>query len=329
LGNEAERPTVTIVIPCRVIDDFTIECIKECEKLRYPNFEIIVLPDGSSEVHAGSRTRIIETGRIKPLAKRFKSLEFTNAEIVAFIDSDAYPKEDWLEKAVRWFARVDIGAVAGPSLTPVTDGTFARVSGMVMSSLAGTGTERIRYIQGASTRLVTEAPTCNLIFRRSVLESVKTKVPDIWPGEEIGLCGAVVGGGQWHILYDPEVVVYHHRRDGLVPHIKQILAYSVQKGKFLKVNTGYVRPIFFLPSVLVFALLCCALLPFLIPSSSLVMLTLAVAYASIVTISAAHTSFREQNFRYFPLVALAIFATHLTYGFGFAMGLTSRKPLES
>jgi cellulose synthase/poly-beta-1,6-N-acetylglucosamine synthase-like glycosyltransferase len=328
LGNEAERPTVTIVIPCRVIDDFTIECIKECEKLRYSNFEIIVLPDTSSEVHAGPRTRIIETGRIKPLAKRFKSLEFTDAEIVAFIDSDAYPKEDWLENAVRWFACSDIGAVAGPSLTPVTDGTFARVSGMVMSSMAGSGTESIRYTQGASTRLVTEAPTCNLVFRRSVLESVKAKVPDIFPGEEIALCGAVVGERKWHILYDPEVVVYHHRRDGMVPYIKQILAYSIQKGKILKVNASYVRPIFFLPSVLILALLSCAFVLFLIPSSFLVVLVLAAAYASVVTISAAQTAFREQGLRYFPLVALAIFATHLTYGFGFAMGLTSRKPLE-
>jgi cellulose synthase/poly-beta-1,6-N-acetylglucosamine synthase-like glycosyltransferase len=45
----SKNPMISIIIPCRKIDNYTRECIEYCKKLDYDNYEIIVLPDNLSE----------------------------------------------------------------------------------------------------------------------------------------------------------------------------------------------------------------------------------------------------------------------------------------
>jgi len=44
----------------------------------------------------------------------------------------------------------------------------------------------------------------------------------------------IVSGLRMKIIYDPEVLVWHHRRELFWPHLKQIGNYALHRGKFAK-----------------------------------------------------------------------------------------------
>ena len=64
----SSKPLVSIIIPCKDVDDYTRECIEYCRHLDYPNFEIILLPDYSTEAIDG--VKVIATGPVPPGVKR-------------------------------------------------------------------------------------------------------------------------------------------------------------------------------------------------------------------------------------------------------------------
>jgi cellulose synthase/poly-beta-1,6-N-acetylglucosamine synthase-like glycosyltransferase len=248
----------------------------------------------------------------------------SDVDVYAFIDSDAYPVRDWLKNALRHFSDPDVAAVVGPSLTPDDDDLMAKASGLVVASPLGGGSESIRYSQSHShIRYVTEAPTCNLIIRKSVLTSVKDLVPDVWPGEEIVLCGAVTKDLKKRIVYDPQVMVYHHRRKLFIPHLKQIWKYGAVKGYLLKKYPQYVRPVFFLPSLLVLGIVGGLPLAILNPVIGYAYISLLLAYFSLSLVNSIFTGLRERSIKVALLILAGTIATHICYGLAFIKGIFS------
>ena len=47
--------------------------------------------------------KIVSTGSITPAAKRNIGIANSIGEICAFIDSDAYPRRDWVSNATKYF----------------------------------------------------------------------------------------------------------------------------------------------------------------------------------------------------------------------------------
>jgi cellulose synthase/poly-beta-1,6-N-acetylglucosamine synthase-like glycosyltransferase len=325
---EKKDPKVSILIPCKRIDARTKCCIKHCMKVNYPDYEILVLPDcDEGKEISDKRVRVIQTGHIKPMAKRFTASSISKGDICAFIDSDAFPDRNWLKNAFRYFEDSSVAAVAGPTLTPHDDDTMAKASGLVLASF-GSGSEATRYVSHSRVKHVTETPTCNLIIRRSVLDEVKDFVPEVWPGEEIVLCGSISKELKKKIIYDPQVIVYHHRRRLYLPHLKQIWSYGMVKGSLLKSYSRYIRPQFFLPSLLVVGLLAGFFLAVVNPIIRLFYVSAVIAYVFLSALSGILICFREKSLRLSVLVFGGIIATHITYGLAFVRGLLSPKGLK-
>jgi glycosyltransferase involved in cell wall biosynthesis len=318
---------VSIVIPCKAIDASVKECISKCLEIEYPDYEILVLPDFvEAENGLDKNVHVIPTGYVKPLTKRFMAITASDGDVCALIDSDAYPVKDWLKNAQRHFSDSEVAAVVGPSLTPDEDDLMARASGLILASPLGGGSESIRYSRSSSqVRYVTESPTCNLIIRKSVLDAVKDSVPDVWPGEEIALCGAVTKGLKKRIVYDPQVVVYHHRRKLFIPHLKQIWNYGAVKGYLLKKYSRYVRPVFFLPSLLVLGIVGCLPLAALNQAIGYAYVSLLLAYFFLTLGNGAFLGFRAKSIKIALLVSAGTIATHICYGLSFIKGIFSRK----
>ena len=104
-------PLVSIIIPCKEIDDLARECVEHCKSLDYPNFEILLLPDDEEEGLNG--VRIIATGALSPGAKRNIGLMNSTGEFCAFIDSKAYPRRDWLKNGVTYQKNSEFDATGG------------------------------------------------------------------------------------------------------------------------------------------------------------------------------------------------------------------------
>lgn len=319
------EPSVSIVIPTRGLDDFTGECLRRCEEMDYGNYDIQLMPDEPvDEGGLPPRTEVLPSGSVGPSVKRNMGVQASNAEIIAFIDSDAWPDPQWLRNAVPYFEDENIAAVGGPAVTPPHDSMLQQAGGMVYSSSIVSGNTTYRYTYHAM-REVDDYPTCNLLVRKSYLDGGCTFPREFWPGEDTVLCLRLTKEMGKRIVYVPNVVVYHHRRPLLLPHIKQVYSYAVHRGFFARKFPETSRRLqYFVPSLFVFWLVAgLALGLFFRP-----VLYLYLAVLGLYLVLCLFSSIKSLE----PLVNLLVFpgiiATNITYGVGFMRGLLSRRMKE-
>ena len=213
----SSKPLVSIIIPCKDVDDYTRECIEYCGRLDYPNFEIILLPDYSTEAIDG--VKVIATGPVAPGVKRNIGVKSSNGEFCAFIDNDAYPRSDWLTNALKYFEDPQVGGVGGPGLTPEADGFMQKAGGYVLSSFM-VGNLSSRY-KTKSCFESDDIHSCNFIARKAIIEEAGGWNEKYWPGEDTLMCLAIKKLGK-KLIESSDVVVYHHRRSLFKPHLKQV-----------------------------------------------------------------------------------------------------------
>lgn len=316
-----EFPLVSILIPCKDVDSLVNECLEKCADLDYPDFEIILLPDNDGGHLAHLDVKVIPAGDMKPATKRNLGVTHAKGEIIAFIDSDAYPDNNWLKNAVKYFSDPKVAAVGGPSLTPEDSGSAEKASGAILSSIFGGGMASHRY-RNSSAREDDDLPTCNLILHRSVLDELGGFDIKYWPGEDTYLCRKIVHDSGLKILYAPDVVVYHHRHPLVGSHLRQIWSYGLHRGYFFKVFPENSRRIYYLlPTLFLTGLIASPSLSILYPSLTPLLTIVLLIYAGACIIE----GLRTRGFKAFLLVTTGIFLTHITYGLAFLIGLLSRR----
>jgi cellulose synthase/poly-beta-1,6-N-acetylglucosamine synthase-like glycosyltransferase len=304
----------SIIIPCKEVDAFTKECVEHCKRLEYGGFEIIILPDKPNGIKG---VKLIPTGDTTPGAKRNIGIKYALGEILAFIDSDAYPARNWLRNAMKYLSNPDIAAVGGPGITPPSDSPMQRASGYVLSSFMVGGLAN-RYKKGTAFESY-DIHSCNFIVKKEIMEKVSWD-ERYWPGEDTIVCLRIKALGK-KMLEAPDVVVYHHRKPLFIPHLKQVSRFGLHRGFFAKKysETSF-KPLYLAPSVFVSALLAGAGLSYFYPAfkfilSSIIGVYLVLAFASAV----------QGEKKLTPLVWLGIILTHITYGVFFIAGLLKKE----
>jgi len=311
-------PLVSVIIPCREIDDYARECVRHCRQLGYGNFEMILLPDDVEE--KVEETRIITTGPVTPGRKRNIGMANSNGEICAFIDSDAYPSRDWLRNAVKYLADPQVVAVGGPGITPDDDDVMRRASGYVLSSF---------MVGGISSRYKTkrvfdscDIHSCNFIARKFVLKEVGGWNEKYWPGEDTLICQEIKKLGK-RLIEASDVVVYHHRRPLFVQHSKQVSRFGLHRGFFMKRFKGNsFKMTYLFPPLLVLYLFASVFISMLNPLYGIVVLSFVALYLAL---GLAAALLRVRNIRLVLLVWLGIVTTHVVYGVSFLVGLMKRE----
>jgi len=308
------------------------ECLESCAKLDYPHLEILVLPDSTDSTNPSNpggrlalvNLRIVPTGSMGPAEKRNRGMEEAGGEILAFLDDDTYPSKDWLKNSLGHFEKEDIAAVGGPAVTPESDDLRQKASGAVFSSFLGGGTCRCRYTP-AEERLVDDFPSCNFIVRKSIMEELGGFKTKFWPGEDTVVCLDITKKLGKKIVYDPSVLIYHHRRRLFLPHLKQVTNYALHRGYFAKrFPQTSLRFSYFLPSLLALGLLFGWTLGFINPFFYSLWAICLVIYLSLALLTGLKHLSPKKAF----LVFIGIVLTHLSYGIWFIKGLFSRKLQE-
>ena len=327
-------PLVSVVIACPRRSWMLDECLAALGNQSYRNFEVIVLPDGELGTGNGERgignVKVISTGKVRPAEKRNLGIKAAKGEIVAFIDDDAYPDAHWLEYAVRYFGDETIGAVGGPGVTPPNDSFLARMGGRVYDNLLVSGNYRYRYKAGGVRRDVDDYPSCNLFVRKSLLDSFGGYRTDFWPGEDTLLCKDIVDAGK-RIVYDPWVVVCHHRRPLFGAHLRQLGRYAFHRGYFVKrYPSNSLRLSYFIPTLFVAYLFVWAILV-AIPQPDIMSVELFCIWQGIISMPMLAyillvlvTSF-SLNPAVWVVTLCGVLATHVTYGIRFLGGLLAKK----
>lgn len=321
-------PFVSVVIACPQGSEVLDECIRALEAQVYRNFEVIVLPDG--ELNLGVRAldiKVIPTGKVRPAEKRNLGIKESKGSIVAFIDDDAYPDVHWLEYAIRYFGDDTIGAVGGPGVTPPNDPYLARVGGRAYDNILLSGNYRYRYKAGGVKRDVDDYPSCNLFVQTDILRKINGYRTDFWPGEDTLLCKDIIDSG-YRIVYDPWVVVNHHRRSLFGPHLRQLGRYAFHRGYFVKrYPSNSLRLSYFIPSAFVIYLLLWPLVSSMTITPESILWYLQAAFLIPIGFYFALlllTSF-SFNILTWLLTAAGVFVSHIWYGIRFLQGLFAAK----
>lgn len=309
---------VSIIIVTNEWHNYLEECISKCKALSSENFEIIILPDLPFDREIKG-VRVISTGRYSsPSTKKNIGAKEAKGEILAYIDSDAYPEANWLNNALKYFQDPDVSVVGGPNLTPETDNYLQQANGIILSSLFCSGPFAARYdIKKRSEG--NELPSCNLFIRKSDLEQIGGFEKDLWPGEDAKFCFQVLDNLKKRVIYAPDVIVYHHRRPLFYEYLKQIWGYGHTKGYIITEFSSIRRIFYFIPSLFVLFLISGFFFWNFVPAR-IVYLTI----LSIYSLSCFLVAIQTKDIWIGFLVFIGIFLTHITYGIAFIFGLLAR-----
>ncbi len=318
----------SFIVPVKEINAYIREATPLILRIPRDDYEILIYPDVATE-ETWPKTRQIATGHCGPAEKRTRAIEDAQGEILVFIDDDAYPDPDFLDKLEKDFDDPAITAVGGPAITPLDDSFLQKVSGAVfLSSLSGGSPER--YVPIGKKHLVDDWPSVNLSLRKVAFRQIGGFNCEYWPGEDTKLCLDIVKKLKGKILYDPELIVYHHRREGLWRHIKQVGGYGLHRGFFAKIYPETsLRLKYFIPSAFLLfvflggigVLVDIRLLPWYLLGWGVYGVALGKAAADIYQY--------ERRWNIVLHALYYIFFTHLSYGARFLQGFFLVKQLKS
>jgi O-antigen biosynthesis protein len=216
-----ETPRVSVVV-CSYNGGRTLEkCLASLEKLDYPNYEVILVDDGSNDDTPSIAAKFpnITTIRQQNLglsAARNVGMNAASGEIVAYTDSDCFADPDWLGLLIHQFAKTSAAAVGGPNLTP-EDGWLAGC----VAAAPGQPTHVLISDDEAE-----HIPGCNMAFRTSILKEIGGFDPVFRKaGDDVDICWRLMDAGHL-VSFTPGAFVWHHRRQGPRPYFKQQAGYG-------------------------------------------------------------------------------------------------------
>ncbi len=317
---------VTVIIPVREVGSYLLESVTHV-LTNYPDVEVIVVPDypdASSSLPSG--VRVVPSGpNATPGDKRDLAARLASGEVLAFLDDDAYPEKGWLESALAWFNDSSVAAVGGPGVTPPTDGVRQRASGWVLASYFGGGNSTYRFRPGRY-REVNDFPSMNILVRKVDFEAVGGFRSQYWPGEDSEFCNKIVTELHKRIIYDPNALVYHHRRPLFSAHLRQQARYGIHRGYFARHFGGNSKSVSYaVPTLFTAGLLFGPLIASVFPLGMVAYRGALIIYGLCVAATASWVWYHERNLRVAALTAAGILATHVAYGIAYMKGLLSEE----
>src|SRR5205809_1436705 len=214
-------PRISVVV-CTFNGSRTIrDCLEGIGKLRYPDYETIVIDDGSTDgvgdIAAEYGVRLIRTENQGLSVARNLGWQSAAGEIVAYIDDDARPDRDWLTFLAAAFLKTDYAGVGGPNIPIQDDGETA-------SCVAGSpgGPAHVLLSDCEAEHI----PGCNMAFRRSWLDAINGFDPEFrQAGDDVDICWRTPGR-RGRLGFSPAATVWHHYRRTVWAYWRQQLGYG-------------------------------------------------------------------------------------------------------
>src|SRR5262245_43917682 len=215
-------PKVSVIV-CSYNGESTIgETLAALKKLEYPNYEVIVIDDGSTDQTSAIAREydvrlLIHTENNGLSVARNHGLNNATGEIIAYIDDDAYPDPFWLHYLVDCFQQMEYAGVGGPNLPPQDDG-------MIADCVANAPGGPVHVM--LTDEIAEHIPGCNMAFRRERLLAIGGFDPRFRvAGDDVDICWRLQEQG-WTLGFAPSAVVWHHRRNSFKSYFKQQRGYA-------------------------------------------------------------------------------------------------------
>lgn len=217
-----DPPSISVIVCAHNGAERLKSCLPACLAIDYPDFEILLVDDGSTDETAQVVNRF---PRVRYLRQRHAGLSVARnygaaearGEILAYTDDDCEPDQDWLFWLARAFEDPAVGAAGGPNLPPPPRG--------VQEAVVAAGPGAPSHVLLSDTR-AEHLPGCNLALRRSAFERVRGFREQFRrAGDDVDLCWRLLDAG-CELAFAPAAFVWHRRRPSFLPYLNQQFGYG-------------------------------------------------------------------------------------------------------
>jgi GT2 family glycosyltransferase len=218
-------PRISVVV-CSYNGSRTIrECLEGVGRLQYPNHEVLVVDNGSTDdtgdIARELGFRVIRTPENGLSNARNTGMMAATGEIVAYLDDDAWPDPLWLHYLAEVFERTGCAAAGGPAVPPPGDGFVAAC----VADAPGNPAHVL-----LTDREAEHLPGCNLAIRRSCLQAVGGFDAGFrTAGDDVDVCWRLRERG-WSLGFHASALVWHHCRGTLRTYWRQQRGYGRSEG---------------------------------------------------------------------------------------------------
>ncbi|MGY1737102.1 glycosyltransferase [Geodermatophilus sp. SYSU D00684] len=216
-----EWPTISVVV-CAYNEEATLaECLESLEACSYPDLDVVVCDDGSTDATAEIARRhpfrLLELEHGGLSRARNAGLAAARGDVVAYLDADAACHPEWPFHLALSLEDERIVATGGPNL-PVDD------AGLVERAVALSPGSPMEVL--TSHDRAEHVPGCNMAFRREALQAIGGFDPVYTAaGDDVDVCWKLLDRG-WEIGFAPAAQVNHHRRGTVKGYLKQQRGYG-------------------------------------------------------------------------------------------------------
>src|SRR5438309_3519962 len=192
-------------------------CLDSLGKLNYPEYEVILVDDGSTDDTSYIAAQFPWVRYIHQSNQGLSHARNTGAaaakgEVFAYTDSDCMVDPDWLYYLIGTLVSGDYAGVGGPNVTPPAK---SWIQACVAAAPGGPSHVLL-------TDVVAEhIPGCNMAFYRWAFQSVGGFDTEYRKaGDDVDFCWRIQQAG-WVIAFSPTAIVWHYRRFTLRAFLRQ------------------------------------------------------------------------------------------------------------
>lgn len=211
-------------------------CLESLERLNYPNYEVILVDDGSTDTTEQIAANFPNTRYLKHQVNqglsvaRNTGINASNGEIVAFTDSDCRADEDWLHYLVGDLLNSRFVGIGGHNFLPPEDSWVATA---VMVSPGGPAHVML------TDRIAEHIPGCNMAFYKWALDEIGGFDAIFHlAGDDVDICWRLQQRG-YRIGFSPAGFVWHYRRSNVRAYLRQQHGYGEAEALLVRKHPEY------------------------------------------------------------------------------------------
>lgn len=233
-----EVPSFSVIVCTHNGGERIVACLQALSRLVYPNYEVLVVDDGSTDntaelVREFDDVRLIESGRCGLSAARNKGAGEARGDLIAYTDDDCEPDIHWLHWLAYAFEHKGWDACGGPNLPPrpmiSDDGRASVIDEVVVASAPGAPSHVLIGDEEAE-----HLPGCNLAVRKKVLEAIGGFRESYWiAGDDVDLCWRLEDAG-YRMGFHAAAFVWHRRRASLWCYFRQQYYYGKAEAMLMR-----------------------------------------------------------------------------------------------
>lgn len=219
---DVKLPPVSVII-CSYNGGGTVEsCLRSMQRLRYPDYEVIFVDDGSTD---NTQQILSQFPWVRNIRQKNMGLSYARnvgmnaarGQIIAYTDSDCEADEDWLYYLVLSLVRSKHVGVGGPNLIPDEGSWIADCVG-----LSPGGPTHVMI----DDRTAEHVPGCNMAFYTWAAKQINGFDPQFRKaGDDVDFIWRLQHLG-YTIGFAPAAQVWHYRRNTIRAYLNQQRGYG-------------------------------------------------------------------------------------------------------